>query len=955
MLRLLMAGMLLAMFTTACDDGSSSPTVNPIPDMEVRQIRDAEPPDAAPVLDAAPDTDVPDAAPRCTPGQIEENWHMGELLCVWICAPDGTWGECQAPLPDGALPVPALDAGPADAAPAPDVLVDAAPQIDAAPDVPMDPVELVLEVNRANPPMIVIPQLVENPEADIDYLLGVWRFCARGGDIELASLNFGLPGWFNDLSISFTLIHAGEEQVLVRRLWRSHEDFNVLFRDQIGEHLMLEEDSCADIQATMHLPIVDMDSYWAEPALSGVVPVGEVVNPFFEEEEAPEPQEGDAPRIRIEYENNDSYMPGIKTIIQIEERVYVRAEGAFEETFHIARNAREVEAGLFSVCTRDYGVGSIRSTSFRVTVEAAEGADPEVAAIPLSVSVNLTGEEFFPLQVVLNGQRAGGGSFVNEDIFTLTTIAPDGLPERVDWGSCLRYQFRLPFVPQDVDAMRIELITVDADVQVVGEGERNEFELPREPPWRPTIAWSWLEFHVPGDPAPFLVGYWTGEFSPYRRQWYVWPGQLNPCQVRDARWWEPGRDLPEERECPLAAIEYRGIGVSERFPVHVTNPRFSYATHDALPGPIPIRVEVRIGWRDNNPIVIDANEDGEPLMIENGGGEIPIPPMDIDLDRFNESFTIVVLRAGPLPDLGDDGGPQLRGNFWFIAEAPESATQFDEEIPVRLNGPDREHGGEGLQELPYDGSPIVLANPEVWLSANRLEEVPPIDIAQHGDDAIPLLDAEFELRSGPVQIYGAKVTHRIDKDHAPIDPILVIDGESVFVLLDWNREYALFIAPEGEAAWVGADWHFNVRIEGTDPRDITPRFPLQFLLTRLYTFEAGFVTLGEHGPNWEEHPDDPWAHLADEAVSVFVGERFGVPVSLAEQPVSGNSVFIVNSEDTDGDGVCNREVEIEGVCEIEGPDNCPEIPNAEQEDDDGDGIGNACDEDFVPPPEEEEE
>ena len=53
-------------------------------------------------------------------------------------------------------------------------------------------------------------------------------------------------------------------------------------------------------------------------------------------------------------------------------------------------------------------------------------------------------------------------------------------------------------------------------------------------------------------------------------------------------------------------------------------------------------------------------------------------------------------------------------------------------------------------------------------------------------------------------------------------------------------------------------------------------------------------------------------------------------------------------EDTDGDGIgdaCEEDEDEDGDTIPDDEDNCPDVPNPDQEDGDGDGIGDACDDD----------
>jgi hypothetical protein len=83
--------------------------------------------------------------------------------------------------------------------------------------------------------------------------------------------------------------------------------------------------------------------------------------------------------------------------------------------------------------------------------------------------------------------------------------------------------------------------------------------------------------------------------------------------------------------------------------------------------------------------------------------------------------------------------------------------------------------------------------------------------------------------------------------------------------------------------------------------------------------------------------------------TVLWEESTSAPIDTVNNIICGTtthfSVFAVGLPyDSDNDLICDQDIDVVGVCDA-GPDNCRSIPNNDQSDFDGDGVGDDCDDD----------
>jgi hypothetical protein len=116
------------------------------------------------------------------------------------------------------------------------------------------------------------------------------------------------------------------------------------------------------------------------------------------------------------------------------------------------------------------------------------------------------------------------------------------------------------------------------------------------------------------------------------------------------------------------------------------------------------------------------------------------------------------------------------------------------------------------------------------------------------------------------------------------------------------------------------------------------------------------VNLSTHATDWS-YPASGFLALSDGVL--YVASETGALVAIDTGPppdqdgdgipdMTDNCPTVPNPDqkDTDGDGVgdaCNDAMDMDGDEWADRLDNCPRIPNPNQRDSDGDGIGDACD------------
>lgn len=825
------------------------------------------------------------------------------------------------------VPDQGADAQSADAAT--DMAMDAS--VDAVVDGGEEAPQVILRVSRNNGP-VPNPQIIEDPSLEADVPTGTWRFCARGGPVDIASVNLQHQGEFDGVFMTFRF-----GDITFTRPYGWWGELIVLFQDEFQRPFHLEDGECTDMQLVVHLP-VDEDDAYLEVALNSVLPLDEAVQVIFDQD-------------------NDRQwnLPGLRTVFQLDRRVYVQSLGATGRIQIVGRDANNFVVGQFQLCTEANGVASLSQVLFQLDLQ---GQGP----LPLVVSastVNWEGQFAF-LNDNVNGGDSNGGLFFHGDTIALETLLPNGEPEVLAWGACMDFRFQTPFVHPGIEFIQLHVLQVDSVDMVTGVDQEGSFPLEQGPPWERTVPWDLIQIIDPVELLPFVRAYWGGvRGGNTQDRYFIHPDQPNPCTVQQHQFGNP--DLDWQMECQILEISMHATNIDPRFPVVYRDLQISVWADMFLPNDIPIRVEISKSKEEEPFLVVEEDADGNPFIISQQQDVLlAIPPFEVETNSDDaHSLIVEVFVNGELPAQHQDA--IIHGEFAFTLEGVE-ARYFDELLPVLVEGSEFAGDGElGLWPLPYTGARYRLQAPEIWLEQNPQDEPRAVDIARYGGEVIPLMHAFFNNRAGAVEVCGVSFLHGTGKDAAPMESIAIDINGRTFVLLRWDREVATFVAPRQEdCAWASDQGWISITASATSPVQTTlARQPLQFQL-------IGIVVL-EYGRLWEADdfypsirmPDpEPWAPVAEWLLPVALGVEGIEPVFLSrETPLFGTQVVIVNSEDPDGDRVCDDEMPelVVEACEFTpvncphalnaegGCDNCPDEPNNDQTDADGDGIGDACD------------
>lgn len=775
-------------------------------------------PDAA-SADATPDSATPDAT---TPDAFE----LPDVEHVDFTAPDML---------------------PADAAPTDGLTPDAAP-------LPILNVRFIGPTENQNENVYMwdeVTQVVATSNGNELVILSANELCATGADIPVSSVTVSLQGQLFGVIITAQI----DGRDAFTRQYQSGQELSLLVNE---DPLVVNDGECVPLTLTTQLPFSNEEQALAiEPIVTNV--------------------SVDTDLFTVTYGNpGENRLKSVRTVFDIGEGALLTSNGTRREggqpPILVPVDAENTAIGTFEICSKANEQAAIRSMTFEI-----EG-EPLDAVFPIDYNVSWHDSNYRNAGS-LPGDRHQLAQIGEQ--FTWQAQRPDGNPEPLYWGSCLRFDFNLMFADADMVNLRINVVAIE--MEPATSVEVRDFE------------YGFIDLDEESLPGPLAIiveprGVPTdlhiqrqGFGSTYQPQWFAWDGMLNPCALDE--FGQPNPNADQNIECPITSWYGYANVPDRRFNVNIDSIVLSGRAEN-IPAGADVRVVVtKKAWLNGNEVAITIEIPWHMLDRRDNRLEIPtnwvLNTMQGDGLQI-EIFTDEIPAFNPV----DQVPPRIKFDLVEL-----NATYANAPMPVHYSGYDA-HGNWGENnELPELGPWITFHPPELWNGGADQAEPAIISIAEFGPDGehagenIVVLSARFRVPYASVNVCEVVLLHGTNKDVPPVESLGLNIGGQLYGLLEWDRNRAVFTAPEGQCALAYSNSITQVELTLANPTEATdPLLPLNFRIVQVTAYPQN------------QHDDDHALPLLMSGVRENEGQavdEFGRVVVSHLDPIVGYVVHIV--------------------------------------------------------------